>query len=97
MLLFGTNRQTIIILSTCHKAVTDESSTASDPANVRRELDRHVQASAANLFRGYEPCGQDLTTNYLNTIEVKNAIHVDAGIEWNMCAISREFNYDSGG
>ena len=37
---------------------------------------------------GYEPCAEDYMTTYLNTAEVKKAIHVKDDIEWQDCSRS---------
>ena len=45
-------------------------------------------------YAGYEPCGEDFTSQYLNLPEVKTAIHVNEKIRWDLCSDILEYDYD---
>jgi len=45
---------------------------------------------------GYEPCAEDYMTTYLNTAEVKKAIHVKDDIEWQDCSRSLRYKQTDG-
>ena len=40
----------------------------------------------------YEPCEEIYTTNYLNNLYVKNALHVEEDIEWEECSRTTKYN-----
>jgi carboxypeptidase C (cathepsin A) len=41
----------------------------------------------------YEPCGDNYATAYLNQESVKEAIHVNADIDWEECSYKLRYNY----
>ena len=49
-------------------------------------------AAAAGTAVGYEPCGDDYTTAYLNQPAVKAALHVNTSIVWTECSSSIDYH-----
>lgn len=44
----------------------------------------------------YEPCEDDYTDAYLNSVAVKEAIHVQKNIKWNSCSYKLKYNHSDG-